>query len=305
MTRPLKIAVPDYVSNSYFPVLAAVELGCFRDEGIAAEVEIIFPPDRAYAALRAGEVDLVAASAHTAVSAFPEWDGVSLICAQAQGMYWFLVMHRELAVARGDVSAVRGRRIGAAPWVELGLRGVLEAAGLDPARDAIAIGPVPKVAQAGSNFGVSASIALERRDVDGFWANGMAAELAVRQGFGDIVLDIRRGDGPPGCRQFTFASVAARRALLADQPELAGAVTRAVRRAHARLTDEPDCAEMVGRKLFPPEAAALIGTLIARDVPWFDTAISRDDFDAMNAFLRRLGRVGTGAAYEEVVASAG
>lgn len=302
MTKALKIAVPDFVSNSYFPVLAAVELGCFRAEGIAAEVEVVFPPDRAYAALRAGTVDLVAASAHAAVSAFPEWQDVSLLCAQSQSMYWFLVMHRDIGAARGDVTAVRGRRIGAAPWVELGLRGVLEAAGLDPERDAVAIGPVPKAPQAGSNFGVSASIALERRDVDGFWANGMAAELAVRQGFGDIVLDIRRGDGPPGCRQFTFPSIAATRARLAASPELAQAVVRALRRAHALLREEPESATAIGRKLFPAGAAELIGTLIARDLPWYDTTIRRDDFLAMNAFLNRRGLVRGGASYEEVVA---
>jgi hypothetical protein len=32
-------------------------------------------------------VDFVAGSAHSALAAFPEWQGAKLLCAQAQGMY--------------------------------------------------------------------------------------------------------------------------------------------------------------------------------------------------------------------------
>ena len=40
-------------------------------------------------------------------------------------MYWFLVMHKDFAVQCGDIGAVKGRSIGAAPWVEMGLRRLL------------------------------------------------------------------------------------------------------------------------------------------------------------------------------------
>src|SRR5450631_431049 len=127
----MKLAVPDMISNSYFPAIAAIELGFFRQEGLDVELELIFPVDKAYAALRDGAVDLVGGSAHSALAAFPEWQGVRLLCAQGQGMYWFLVMHRDLKPQRGDLSIVRGRSIGAAPWVEMGLRRLLIEAGFD------------------------------------------------------------------------------------------------------------------------------------------------------------------------------
>src|SRR5262245_10415869 len=138
-SRRLKIAVPCLVSNSYFPAVAAVTLGTFAEQGLDADVELIFPVNKAYAALRDGVVDCVAGSAHSALAAFPEWQGVKLLCAQAQGMYWFLVMHADLAAQRGDVSVVKGRCIGAAPWVEMGLRGLLAEAGIDVARDRVTI----------------------------------------------------------------------------------------------------------------------------------------------------------------------
>jgi hypothetical protein len=70
----LRIAVPDLISNSYFPAIAAVELGKFKEQGFDASIELIFPVNGAYAALREGTVDCIAGSAHSALSAFPEWE---------------------------------------------------------------------------------------------------------------------------------------------------------------------------------------------------------------------------------------
>src|SRR5712671_7266145 len=184
----MKLAVPDMISNSYFPAIAAAELGFFKAEGLDIDFELIFPVDKAYTALRDGAVGFVGGSAHSALAAFPEWQGVKLVCAQAQGMYWFLVMHKELGVKRGDIAGVKGRRIGAAPWVEMGLRRLLIEAGIDLVRDDVTIAPVPGSLAAGVNFGVTAAKALEERKIDGFWANGMGAEVAVRRGIGTVVL---------------------------------------------------------------------------------------------------------------------
>src|SRR5436190_12439257 len=149
----MKLAVPDMISNSYFPAIAAAELGFFKEEGLDVDVELIFPVDKAYRALRDGAVDLVGGSAHSALAAFPEWQGVKLLCAQAQGMYWFLVMRADLGAARGDIGVVRGHTIGAAPWVEMGLRRLLAEAGIDLERDGVTIAPVPGASGATVNFG--------------------------------------------------------------------------------------------------------------------------------------------------------
>ena len=39
----MKLAVPDMISNSYFPAIAAIELGFFKEEGLDVELEMIFP----------------------------------------------------------------------------------------------------------------------------------------------------------------------------------------------------------------------------------------------------------------------
>jgi ABC-type nitrate/sulfonate/bicarbonate transport system substrate-binding protein len=231
----MKFAYPDMISNSYFPAIAAVELGFFKEEGLDVSHELIFPVDKTYEALRDGKIDLVAGSAHSALAAFPNWNGVKLLCAQAQGMYWFLVMHKDLGAKRGDLEVVKGRKIGAAPWVEMGLRQLLIEAGIDPKRDNVAIAPVPGAVGATVNFGLTAAKALEEGKIDGFWANGMGTEVAVQRGVGTVVLDIRRGDGPKPAFNFTMASVATSDRLIEQSPGLPAAVNRAMAKTHAAL----------------------------------------------------------------------
>ena len=47
----MKIAIPDLISNSYFPVIAAVELGMFKREGLDVELELVVPVEKALAAM--------------------------------------------------------------------------------------------------------------------------------------------------------------------------------------------------------------------------------------------------------------
>ncbi len=277
----MKLAVPDMISNSYFPAIAAAQLGFFRQEGLNVEVELVFPVDKAYAALRDGAVDFVGGSAHSALAAFPEWQGVKLVCAQAQGMYWFLVMHKDLGIKRGDIAGVKGRSIGAAPWVEMGLRGLLASAGINLVRDAVKTAPVPGA----------------------LWANGMGAEVAVRRGVGTLVLDVRRGDGPSECFNYTMASIATTDGLIERAPEIAAAAVRAIVKTQAALRNDVLLATGIGRKLFPPEEAELIAELIRRDLPYYDPKITPEFVAGMNAFARSMGILSGDVPYERVVAT--
>jgi NitT/TauT family transport system substrate-binding protein len=299
----MKLAIPDMISNSYFPALAAADLGCFAAEGLDVEIELIYPVDKCYEALREGAVDLVGGSAHSVLAAFPEWQGARLLCAQAQGMYWFLVMHADFAAKRGEVAAVRGRRIGAAPWVEMGLRRLLQEAGIDLARDQVTIAPVPGASGAGVNFGVNAARALEARQIDGFWANGMGTEVAVKRGVGTVVLDVRRGDGPKAAFNYTMSAIAASERLIGGSPDVAAAAVRAIVRTQAALKADVGRASEVGKKRFPPNEAGLIAELIRRDLPYYDAAISRDFVAGMNRFCRDIGILKGEVPYEKVVAT--
>src|SRR3984893_6894646 len=299
----MKLAIPDLISNSYFPALAAAELGFFEREGLDVSAELIFPVDRAYEALRDGAVDFVGGAAHGALAAFTEWRGVKLLGALSQGMYWFLVMRAELGIARGDLAALRGRRIGAAPWVEMGLRGLLTAAGLEPRRNDIHIGPVPGATGSTINFGLTAAQALENGTIDGFSAHGMGTEIAVTSGIGTIVLDVRRGDGPPGCFDYTMPVLATTDRLIERSPETAAAAVRALVATQQALKADVARATEVGNKRFPPREAGLIARVVERDLPFSDAASSEASVAAITDFARHMRVLDEDVPYSEVVAT--
>ncbi|HEY1797592.1 MAG TPA: ABC transporter substrate-binding protein [Stellaceae bacterium] len=297
----MRLAIPDLISNSYFPALAAADLGFFAAEGLDITAELIFPVDRCYEALRDGEVDFVAGAAHGALAGFPEWQGVKLLGALAQGMYWFLVMHSDLEIARGDLQALKGKRIGAAPWVEMGIRHLLTAGGLDIRRDGIRIAPVPGATGSSINFGLTAARALTNRQIDGFWANGMATEIAVTSGVGTIVLDVRRGDGPAGCFDYTFGCLATTAALCERSPETAAAARRALVATQNALKANVSRATEVGRKRFPEREAGLVAGIVARDLPYYDAAITPAQLAAVNRFAEAMSLVDNEPSYTDIV----
>lgn len=297
----LRLAVPDLVSNSYFPAVAAVELGYLTEAGSEANVELIYPVSSAMDALERGDVDLVAGAAHATLTAFPRWRGAKLLAALSRHMYWFLVVRADLGAARGDVDVVKGLRIGAAPGVDLGLRQLLAEAGIDPDRD-VDIVPVPGLRAGSVSFGVNAAAALREGRLDGFWANGMGAEVAVRERVGSVVLDVRRGDGPAVARDYTFPALVATDVTLRRRPDVASRAVRALVRAQEALRDDPGLATQIGHRLFPPRESELIAELISRDAPYYDPAISPDTVSALNAFARAVGLQAGPSAYADVVA---
>jgi NitT/TauT family transport system substrate-binding protein len=300
----MKIAIPDMISNSYFPAAAAVELGFFKAEGLDMTLELIFPVNRTLEVLRDGGIDFVGGSAHSTPHAFPGWKGGKLLAALAQNMYWFLILRSDLKAKKGDIGAIRGLKIGAAPLVDLGLKRLLAESGIDEKRDNVQIQPVPGAFIGESkNFGVAAAKALEAGVIDGFWANGMGAEVAVRSGAGTMVIDARRGDGPPKAIHYTMPALITSDAVIARDPDAVAAAVRALVKTHAALKADVALATKVGQKLFPAYEATLIADLVQRDLPFYDPSISREFVVGMTEFQRHVGLLDRDVSYEEVVAT--
>ena len=299
----MRIAVPDLVSNSYFPAVAAVELGLFQAQGIDVELEMVSPVGRAMEALRDRRVDFVAGPAHATLSAFPGWQGAKLLTALSQHTFWLLVLRSSLGVRPGDVAAVKGLRIGAAPGPDSALRRLLDEAGVDLIRDGVSLAPVPGSDGAGVSFGVHAAQALEEGVIDGFWANAMGAEVSVRSGVGAVVLDPRRGLGPPAAGDYTFPALVTTDGMIDDSPATAEGAVRAVVEAQRLLRADPSRAFEVGQRLFPQGEAALIEDLVRRDAPYYSPGISADSVASLNDFCRNIGLLSGDVAYEQVAAT--
>jgi NitT/TauT family transport system substrate-binding protein len=161
---------------------------------------------------------------------------------------------------------------------------------------------VPGVAGANASFGVMAAKALEEGKLDGFWANGMGAEVAVRNGVGTLLLDARRGEGPQGSMQYTFPAFVTTQKRLDNEPQQVASAVRAIVAAQQALKANPALATEAAAKHFPDAERGLITELIRRDAPFYDAAISKQTVDAMNGFARGMGILSGPASYEQVVA---
>jgi NitT/TauT family transport system substrate-binding protein len=228
---------------------------------------------------------------------------MKLICALSQGMYWFLVMRADIARERGDIGVVRGRRIAAAPWVELGLRRLLIEVGIDPAEDDVRIAPLEGSLSPKVNIGVTVAHALAEGKVDGFWANGMGAELAVMSGAGKIVLDVRRGDGPKVCFDYTLPTLAASDRLIESNLDAVRGAARAIAATLRALKEDVSLATKAARNVFPEQETELIAELIRRDLPFYDPMISERTVAVMNQFCRDMGVLQGTPGYTDVVAA--
>jgi ABC-type nitrate/sulfonate/bicarbonate transport system substrate-binding protein len=297
----MRIAAVDLVSNTCFPALAAEELGFYKAEGLDARVEL-FPMLEATKALRDGRADaMTAGSVHDILTEFPGWKKAKLIVALSQGTPWLLVVRADLAAKRGDINAVKGLRLTAAEGPDLALRQMLTDAKIDPDRE-LQIVELRGAKERDVSFGVFAARALEAGRIDGFWANAMGGETAVRRGIGKILIDVRRGDDPAEVRKFTFAGLATTDALIERDPERAAAAVRAIVKTQQALRTTPALAAEVGRRRFPTEAAELIATIVERDLPFYDPVIYEEAVAGLNRFAESIGHLEGGVPYEQIVA---
>lgn len=298
----MRIAAVDLVSNTCFPALAAEELGFFKGEGLDVQIELVSAMGSTRA-LREGSADaMIAGSVFDVLSEFKDWQGAKVCVALSQGTPWLLTVRADLAVARGDVAALRSLKFTAAEGPDLAFRQMLRSGGLDPDRD-LEIVELPGAKERHVSFGVFAAQALKDGKIDGFWSNAMGAETAVTGGVGKIHVDVRRGDDPGDIRFATFAGLATTDDYIAREPEQIDAAVRAIVKAQAALRADPTLAREVGDRKFPLESAALIATVVERDAPFYDPVISDDNVQRINSFAQSVGQLTGPVPYEQVVAT--
>ena len=295
----MRVSVSDVVSPSYFVATAAVALGFFKKEGIDAEfIQSETTPSRL---LREGQVDLVGASPYIGLSAFPEWEGAKVLCALSQYTYWFLAMRADLQAKRGDVAAVKGHRISAAGMPGLTLKRLLIEAGIDFERDKVQIVPPPP--HKSGNWARAGAEAIQEGLAEGYWGNGMRVAYGVRTGIATLLLDVRRGDGPPAARNYTFSGLVTSDRLIQERPEEVAAATRAVIKTQRALKADPSLATEVGKRMFPPEETEMIADLIARDTPFYDPHVSEEAIAGTSKFAQDMGLISKPIPYDRVVAT--
>ena len=295
----MRLTVADAISPSYFVAIAAVELGFFQQEGI--DMEFVFSPPDPSQALRDGAIDFVGGSPYTGLRAFPGWRGGALLCALSHYNYWFLAVRSGIKCERGDVSAVKGLRLTASVLPGLALKRLLEEGGIDLQRDNVRI--VPTRHRTSPNWAWDGVDAIEQGIADGYWGNGLRADLGVKHGIAKILLDVRRGDGPPAARHWTFPALATTERLVKEHPDIAAAAVRAIVKTQRVLRADPPLAAKAAQRLFPAEEASLIAYEVARDAPFYDATITEEMVAHISQFARETGTLEGEVRYGELVAT--
>jgi len=174
----MRLTVADAISPSYFVAIAAVQLGFFQQEGV--DMEFVFSPPDPSQALKDGAIDFFGGSPYTGLRTFPGWRGGVLLCALSQYNYWFLAVRSDVKCERGDVSGVKGLRLSASADPGLTMKRLLEEAGIDLRRDNVRIVPSPR--RTSPNWAWDGVDAIEQGVSDGYWGNGLRADLGVKRG---------------------------------------------------------------------------------------------------------------------------
>ena len=78
---------------------------------------------------------------------------------------------------------------------------------------------------------------------------------------------------------------------------------RALVKTQQALKADVSLATKVGRSLFPASEAELIADVVARDLPFYDAAISREFVTGMTEFQRHMGLLTGDVSYDDVVAT--
>jgi ABC-type nitrate/sulfonate/bicarbonate transport system substrate-binding protein len=295
----MRLTVADAISPSYFVAIAAVQLGFFREEGV--DMEFVFTPPSASQALKDGAVDFVGGSPYTVLRTFPGWRGGTLLCALSHYTYWFLAVRSDITCERGDVSAVKGLRLSAAIEPGLAMKRLLEEAGIDLERDNVRIVPSPR--RTSPNAAWDGVDAIEQGISDGYWGNGLRADLGVKRDIAKILLDVRRGDGPPAARHWTFPALVTTERLVKEHPDIAAGVVRAIVKTQRALRANPQLAVKAAERLFPAEETSLIAYEVERDAPFYDATITEEMVAHTSRFAREIGMLDGEVKYDQVVAT--
>src|SRR5262249_42925684 len=127
--------------------------------------------------------------------------------------------------------------------------------------------------------------------------------IGEQLGVAKLHLDLRRGDGPPGARWYSFAALTTTDRLIDEHPQIAAGAVRAIVKTQLALKADPALSTGIAERLFPPEETPLIAGLIARDAPFYDAVISPEAIAGLNTFAKASGLTTDAVPCDRLVAS--
>jgi NitT/TauT family transport system substrate-binding protein len=280
------------------PVLIAQEEGFFAREGIRAEI-VPYPNNEAVRqALLTHAVDAAVLSVGMTLQAFEQGIRLRNVVLLQGRPNATIVTRKSLKIRKGDLNALRGRRIGVDAYggrLDVLLRLVLLQAGINPdlKLTIIPTGEIP---------GHLAAMQARRVDAQVTWEPGTSQlTLPSELGLGEVFLDMRATERPFPVSRMVEGSVVALDEWVRDHRDAAVRVARAVSCAERAIRRTPNLVASVYRRSFPglgPEVYANIAK-VQPSVYW--PSIRRENILVMNEAYRKLGLLKGTVRFEDVV----
>jgi len=112
---------------------------------------------------------------------------------------------------------------------------------------------------------------------------------------------VRRGDGPPAARNWTFPALVTTERLVREQPQVAAGAVRAIVNTQRALRANPQLAARAAQRLFPAEEASLIAFEVARDADFYEPTITEQNVADISRFAREIGALQGEVRFDEPV----
>lgn len=280
------------------PVLVARSEGLFAWQGVRAQI-VTFPGIPAVRqALLNGSVDAAVLTVGATLQAFDQGIRLRNLVLLLGRPNATIVTQKELRIPKGDLTALRGKRIGVdAPGgrVDVLLRLILLQKGIDPDHEVTIIptGDLP---------GHLAAMQARRVDAQVTWEPGTSQlTLPSQIGLADVFLDMRAVDIPFPLSRMVEASVVVLDDWVRDNRDAAWRISRAVSCADRAIRVNPDLVARAYRQIFPGLAPEVYENIARFQPPVYWPRIKKENVQVLNELYRELGLLKGTVRYEDIV----
>ncbi len=163
---------------------------------------------------------------------------------------------------------------------EMFMRAMAHDAGLDPDKD---------VTYLGVGLSPTALPALEAGRIDAFITLSPGPNVAAKLGIGQVLVDLRKGEGPANFKGITYQGVAALRKTVESRPAVVAALIAAHTRAYCWIRDPKNLDELVGILKTRLAGGALsdeqFRQMVKDEIPVLKMTFAKSDFPVWNDFL--------------------
>jgi NitT/TauT family transport system substrate-binding protein len=280
------------------PVMVAKEKGFFQQEGLDVDFTIFKGGSEVAPALINGNIDVAQGVVAHPIKLHEKGMKVRILVLTQSTPTFVLAMGKKHAAIK-DVSEFRGKNLKIAiarrgSDSDMMMRSVLAWKKLDPERDVSLV----QIASYANHL-----TAVERGDVDGAMILEPFATIGERKGVLTPLISFADGGGPVELRERPWTSLYVTEAFYKDKGPTARGLVRATVRGHKLIHDDLDEATAIAHKYFPAFEAPVLKAVIARTKAAYSPAVTRERFEAENAYLIFGEIINAAQPYNDIVAT--